>query len=88
MIKVLSTTIVVVMIVLFAQVYMTTEAKKETAIYKAKCDSLQNVNDSLHDELFIKHIENGRYELTLDHLQEVNPKAALQFVNYMNHETE
>jgi hypothetical protein len=88
MIKVLSTTIVVVMIVLFAQVYMTTEAKKETAIYKAKCDSLQNVTDSLHDELFIKHIENGRYELTLDHLQEVNPKAALQFVNYMNHETE
>jgi hypothetical protein len=26
--------------------------------------------------------------LTLDHLQEVNPKAALEFVNFMNHETE
>ena len=88
MIKVLSTAIVVVMIVLFTQVYMTTEAQKETAIYKAKCDSLQNRADSLHDELFNAKVWSGRYELTLDHLQEVNPKAALQFVNYMNHETE
>jgi hypothetical protein len=51
-------------------------------------NSLTNIKDSLHDELFIKHIQLGRYELTLDHLQEVNPKAALEFVNYMNHETE
>jgi hypothetical protein len=56
--------------------------------FKVEVKTLQNVTDSLHDELFIKHIENGRYELTLDHLQEVNPKAALEFVNYMNHETE
>jgi len=88
MIKVLSTAIVVVMIVLFAQVYMTTEAQKETAVYKAKCDSLQNIADSLHDENFIKHIQLDRYELSLDYLDSVNPKAALQFVNYMNHETE
>ena len=46
------------------------------------------VADSLHDELFNANVINGRYELTLDHLQEVNPKAALEFVNYMNHETE
>jgi hypothetical protein len=56
--------------------------------FKVEVQTLQNVTDSLHDELFIKHIENGRYELTLDHLQEVNPDAALEFVNYMNHETE
>ena len=56
--------------------------------FKVEVQTLQNVTDSLHDELFIKHIMNGRYELTLDHLQEVNPKAALEFVNYMNHETE
>jgi hypothetical protein len=57
-------------------------------MYKAKCDSLQNRADSLHDELFNAKVWSGRYELTLDHLQEVNPKAALEFVNYMNHETE
>jgi hypothetical protein len=51
-------------------------------------NSLINIKDSLHDELFIKHIQLDRYELTLDHLQEVNPKTALEFVNYMNHETE
>ena len=51
-------------------------------------DSMQNVVDSLHDELFIKHIENGRYELSLEHLYEVNPKAAKEFTNFMEHETE
>ena len=56
--------------------------------FKVEVQTLQTKGDSLHDELFIKHIENGRYELTLDHLQEVNPDAALEFVNYMNHETE
>ena len=37
---------------------------------------------------FILKTQLGRYELTLDYLQEVNPKAALQASNYMNHETE
>jgi ABC-type siderophore export system fused ATPase/permease subunit len=50
--------------------------------------SITNVKDSLYDELFNARVMNGRYELTLDHLQEVNPKTALEFVNYMNHETE
>jgi hypothetical protein len=48
----------------------------------------KNTIDSLHDELFINHVMNDRYELTLDHLNKVNPKAALEFVNFMNHETE
>jgi len=51
-------------------------------------DSLINLADSLYDELFISKVQNGRYELTLEHLNEVNPKAALEFVNFMNHETE
>lgn len=56
--------------------------------FKVEVKTLQLTSDSLHDEVFIKHIQLGRYELTLDHLQEVNPKAALEFVNYMSHETE
>ena len=56
--------------------------------FKVEVQTLQNVTDSLHDEAFNNHVMNGRYELSLDHLQEVNPKAALEFVNYMNHETE
>ena len=44
--------------------------------------------DSLHDELFNKNVELGRYELTLDHLRDINPTAAKQFDDYFNHETE
>lgn len=51
-------------------------------------DSIQNVVDSLNDELFIKHIQNGRYELSLEHLYEVNPTAAKQFTEFMENETE
>ena len=56
--------------------------------FKVEVKILQSTSDSLHDELFIKHIQLGRYELSLDHLQKVNPTAALEFVNFMNHETE
>ena len=51
-------------------------------------DSLMNITDSLHNELFISKTENGRYELSLQHLYEVNPKAAKDFTNFMEHETE
>jgi hypothetical protein len=44
--------------------------------------------DSLNDELFNAKTETGRYELSLEHLYEVNPKAAKQFTDYMEHETE
>jgi hypothetical protein len=51
-------------------------------------DSMQNVVDSLHDELFIRHIENGRYELTFEHLNEVNPKLGKEMEDWMSHNTE
>jgi hypothetical protein len=48
----------------------------------------QSGNDSLLNELFIKQTEVGRYELSLDYLKDINPKAAKQFEDYMLHETE
>jgi hypothetical protein len=56
--------------------------------FKVEVKTLQNVADSLHDESFNASTINGRYELTLDHLKEINPKAAKQFEDYMTHETE
>ncbi len=47
-----------------------------------------NLIDSLHDELFQSKVQNGRYELSLEHLYEVNPSAAKEFTNFMEHETE
>ena len=60
-----------------------TKQKAEISILKA-----QSGSDSLQTELFSVQSENGRYELSLDHLKEVNPKAAKQFEDYFNHETE
>jgi len=46
------------------------------------------VIDSLNAEIFNLQNMNGRYELSLEHLYEVNPKAAKQFDDYLQHETE
>ena len=47
-----------------------------------------NAIDSLNDELFQAKVQNGKYELSLEHLYEVNPKAGKQFTEFMEHETE
>ena len=50
--------------------------------------TLTNQVDSLRSELFITSTVNGRYELSLGHLKEVNPKAGKEFEEFYNHETE
>jgi multidrug resistance efflux pump len=47
-----------------------------------------NTIDSLNEEIFILHTQNGRYELTFEHLKEVNPKLGKEMEDWMNHETE
>lgn len=44
--------------------------------------------DSLHDELFTLSTQFGRVELTLEHLNEVDPDAFVEFSRYYDHETE
>jgi hypothetical protein len=44
--------------------------------------------DSLNSELFVLQTQIGRYELSLEHLYEVNPKAGKAFTEFMEHETE
>ena len=54
-------------------------------------DSLSNqriLSDSLHDELFISKVENGRHEFTRDFFFGKHPKLQLEYENYLNHETE
>jgi hypothetical protein len=55
--------------------------KKELVVVTAQ-------KDSLYYENFSRNIELGRYELSLDYLQDKDPNAALHFINFMNHETE
>jgi hypothetical protein len=77
--------IVGLLLVLLTIIYF---KNKKVNQYKVEVETLQNVNDSLYDELFIRHIENGRYELTFDHLKEVNPKLGEEMEEWMSHETE
>jgi hypothetical protein len=51
-------------------------------------DSLMNIADSLHGELFMSKVQNGKYELSLEHLYEINPKAGKEFTEFMENETE
>jgi hypothetical protein len=39
-------------------------------------------------EIFNAQNINGRYELSLEHLYEVNPKAGKEFTDFMENETE
>ena len=79
--------IALVIVILALSAMLTIQTRSITQLNR-KAIADQNTIDSLHDELFINHVMNDRYELTLDHLNKVTPKAALEFVNFMNHETE
>jgi hypothetical protein len=65
-----------------------THYKNETSALKRTIEKQDSVNAEQYNGLFEAQTENGRYELSLDHLKEVNPKAAKQFEDYLNHETE
>ena len=62
--------------------------KKQTPIQPVMSNDSQNIVDSLQEEIFMLQTQNGRYELSLEHLYEVNPKAGKEFQNFMEHETE
>lgn len=61
---------------------------KQIDVLQKELDSVMIVKDSLYEVNFQAQVENGRYELTLNYLESVNPKAADQFKTYMGHETE
>jgi cbb3-type cytochrome oxidase subunit 3 len=64
------------------------EAEQSNIVLQDSIFKLNKVIDSLHDESFNEFTINGRYELSLEHLKEVNPKAAQEFENFMNTQTE
>lgn len=88
MIKVLITAIIVAMSMLFVQVYFTSQAQKETAIYKSKLDSLQKVSDSLYAELYPCEIELSRVKTAQYLFMKRNPEAYKQLADIISNETE
>ena len=81
---------VAVLVVCYFQQKELTKLRAEQKIEVVVGGDIEKANliDSLHDELFQAKVQNGRYELSLEHLYEVNPKAAKEFDDFMAHETE
>jgi hypothetical protein len=81
---------VAVLIVCYFQQKELTKLRGEQKIEVVVGGDIEKANliDSLHDELFQSKVQNGRYELSLEHLYEVNPSAAKEFDDFMAHETE
>ena len=75
-------------VALLSVIYM---QNTKIAVYQSKKDTMDSLNklvDSLQLEKFNAENAAGRYELSLQHLEEVNPKAAKQFNDYLQNETE
>ena len=88
MIKVLGLASLMLAVALFIQVKFTVDSQKEVNVYKAKCDSIQHVSDSLYWELLPTQIELGRHLVAYDIFMERNPKAAKQLDQIISSETE
>ena len=58
------------------------------AVLQTQTVKMTNTIDSLKSELFIQSTIIGRYDLSLDHLKGVHPKAAAEFEYFMNTQTE
>jgi hypothetical protein len=73
---------------LYEQNKTITKQKGEISALKNTIQKQDSINANQYDDVFNAKVENGRYELTLEYLKEINPKAAKQFEDYMAHETE
>lgn len=62
--------------------------QRELTKLRTETQTQTQIIDSLNDETFNSRVEAGRYELTLDHLKEVNPKVGKEMEEWMSHETE
>lgn len=73
---------------LFYTMFDLREQVKQVDVLQKQLDSVTIVKDSLYDVSFGAQVENGRYELGVNYLESVNPKAADQLKTYIGHETE
>jgi hypothetical protein len=57
---------------------------EEIVRQKEEIDNLSSIVDNIFQESFCLNMEVGRYELTLDHLKDINPNAHKKFTYYLN----
>ena len=73
---------------LFYTMFDLREQVKQVDVLQKELDSVMVLKDSLYDVNFGTQVQNGRYELGINYLETVNPKAADQLKTYIGHETE
>lgn len=56
--------------------------------YKLENDSLQNLTDTLRENLFIERVDADRHELTRDGILKKYPKVNKEYQEFYGHETE
>ena len=56
--------------------------------YEIQSDSLNNLVDSLNQEIFQQQVIIGKYDIALEMLKEQNPDAAATFETILNTKTE
>ncbi len=61
---------------------------KELSLDSKSIDSLTAITDSLQNEVFILQTQNGRYEMGMEYLYEIDPKRGKDFEEYINNNTE
>ncbi len=61
---------------------------KELSVDSKSIDSLTTITDSLQNEVFILQTQNGRYEMGMEYLYEIDPKRGKDFEEYINNNTE
>jgi hypothetical protein len=73
-----------------ASVWNRTEEMNKELVSKQthQIDSLKNITDSLHDDLFNEKVENGRHELTRDEIFKRHKGLEKEYNQYLEHETE
>ena len=86
--KSLRITIVCLCLLLLYSVFSLTKEASKNDHLSLEIQSMQIKLDSLHDENFNNEVMNGRYELSIEHLKEINPKAAKQLTDFLENETE
>lgn len=79
MIKVLSTAVVVLLIILFTQVYLNKTVNDELNLAHFEIDTLEYRVDSIKSEMFPLETELNRYRIALEMLENENHAAASEF---------
>lgn len=79
MIKVLSTAVVVLLVILFTQVYLNKTVNDELNLAHFEIDTLEYRVDSIKSEMFPLETELNRYRIALEMLENENHAAASEF---------